>query len=483
MPVVRVLSVGPCLAVALVAACGGSSSSTTDDTTSSSSSTPSGTHSSTGTGTTHTGTSTSGPTYYQDVAPLLVDRCGACHVSGGIAPFSVHDAAEASAWAAASLNAVESGSMPPFFARTTDECSPAAPFLDDPTLSDDEVELLRDWVDAGAPEGDATTAVAVADKAPDHLEDPELTLALQEPFEVSGTQDIYQCFRIPLPIDGDRWITGLEVIPDNDLVVHHVLVWRDPDDASAAKAGPDGSYRCSGEPDIWPTELVAAWTPGGSPMRTPEGAGAPVHSGESLVVNVHYHPTGTTTELDQTEIALEMVDEQPTHHTTWYLVDIPFGADVVESPEGESEFRIPGGAADHDETVSLYIPEYIPFQLPVFAITPHMHYLGRDMLVTVDHPDDDDECLIHTPGYRFDFQTSYVYDTDREDLPIVTGGDRIDVRCTYDNSRSNPFIEEQLEAAGWSDPQDVTWGEDTGAEMCMAMVGLILPPIDITDLL
>ena len=105
------------------------------------------------------------------------------------------------------------------------------------------------------------------------------------------------------------------------------------------------------------------------------------------------------------------------------------------------------------------------------------------MLVTVDHPDDPDECLIHTPGYRFDFQTSYVYDAERDDLPVVSGGDRIDVRCTYDNSMSNPFIEDQLEAAGWSDPQDVTWGEDTGSEMCMAMVGLILPPIEITDLL
>ncbi len=429
--------------------------------------------------------SVAGPTYYGDVAPLLVDRCGSCHVEGGIAPFSVHDADAASSWAAASLAAIEAGTMPPFFAETTKDCEPVAPFLDDPTLSASEVDLLREWVDGGAPVGNPATAAPVAPKALDHLEDPEEVLALQEPFTVDGTQDIYQCFRIPLPIDDDAWVTGLEVLPDNDLVVHHVLVWSDPDDESAGKAGPDGSYRCSGEPDIWPTELVAAWTPGGSPMRTPEGSGTPLHPGGSLVVNVHYHPTGTTTELDQTQVALDLTYDQPANYVTWYLVDIPFGAQVQPSNSGESDFLIPGGASAHEETVSLYVPDYIPFTLPIFAITPHMHYLGTDMLVTVrkGSDPDDETCLIHTPGYRFDFQTSYVYDADREDLPTISGGDTVDVRCTYDNSMANPYIDAQLEAAGVSDPEAVGWGEDTGSEMCMAMVGLILPPIEITDLL
>lgn len=434
------------------------------------------------TGTTASGTE--GPTYHADVAPLLADRCGACHVEGGIAPFSVLDGETASAWAAASLAAVEAGRMPPFFAETTDECSPPVPFLDDPTLSEADVQLLRDWVDAGAPVGDPATAVPAPPRVIDHLEKPDLTLALQQPFEIGGTDDVYQCFRIPMGLTDDAWITGLEVLPDNDLVVHHVLVWSDPDDRSAEKAGPDGSYRCSGEPDIWPTELVAAWTPGGSPMRTPDGTGTPVHPGGSLVVNVHYHPTGTTTETDQTQVALQLIDEQPANYATWYLVDIPFGASVQTSDAGERDFLIPAGASEHEETVSLYIPDYlpIPLELPIFAITPHMHYLGTEMKVTV-RSGDEETCLIHTPDYRFDFQTSYVYDADPDDLPIVRTGDWVDVRCTYDNSASNPFLDDQLEATGWSEPGDVGWGEDTGSEMCMAMVGLILPPIEITDLL
>ncbi len=462
-------TVAPAVLVVLVlAACGGGTDAPGDDGSGSSSST------------------TDGPTYYADAAPILVEHCGSCHVEGGIGPFSVFDADEAIAWAPASIDAITAGRMPPFFARTTEECEPPVAFADDPTLSDDEVATLQAWIDADTPKGNASTAAELPDVAVEPLSPVNEVVTLPSPFTVSGSRDIYQCFRIPLPVDQDAWITGIEVLPDNDLVVHHVLVWSDPDDASAAKTGPDGSYPCSGEPDIWPTELIAAWTPGGSPMVTPEGTGTPVHPGGSLVVNVHYHPTGTTTEVDRSSVALQWTETKPANYVTWYLVDIPFGADVLPDPDAgmEDDFLIPANANDHDETVSLFIPDYIPFELPVFAITPHMHYLGTDMLVTVDHPGSEpDTCLIHTPGYRFDFQTSYVYDADVDALPSVTAGDRVNVRCTYDNSASNPFLDDQMEALGVSDPQDVVWGEETGDEMCMAMVGLILPPIEITDLL
>lgn len=431
------------------------------------------------------GTPEGAPTWHQDVAPLVADRCGGCHQEGGIAPFSVQDYETAAAWAPAMADSVRAGRMPPFFAVESDDCEMGIGFRDDLRLSDAEKDLLDAWVDAGAPEGDPDAAAPAPLRAVDHLEDPDAIVSLPSPFAVSGDRDLYQCFRIPLENTSDLWLDGLEVLPDNELVVHHVLVWNDPGDGSAAKVGPDGSYPCSGEPDVWPTELIAAWTPGGSPMRAPGDSGTLIHPGASLVVNVHYHPTGNTTELDQTRLALSWKDQQPTNHVTWYLVDLPFGAEVEPGPNdrGGPEFRIPAGASDHTETVSLWIPPYIPFDLPVFAITPHMHYLGREMLVTVRRPEGDDECLIHTPGYRFDFQTAYVYDGATGPLPVLRPGDTVEVRCTYDNSEANPFLDLQLEAAGTSAPEDVGWGEETNDEMCMAMVGLILPPIDWLELL
>ena len=67
-------------------------------------------------------------------------------------------------------------------------------------------------------------------------------------------------------------------------------------------------------------------------------------------------------------------------------------------------------------------------------------------------------------------------------MPVISPGDTVDVRCTYDNSSNNPFMDLQLEASGSSEPHDVWWGEETGDEMCMAMVGLVIPPVDWLEL-
>jgi hypothetical protein len=427
-----------------------------------------------------TPTSYTGPTWYQDVAPLVADRCGACHRSGGVGPFSVETYEEAVPWGAAMVNSIDAGTMPPFYAAETAMCDMGdIGFLDDVRLSEEEKQLVRDWVDADMPAGDPTAAAPAGLREVPDLVDPDLELSLQEPFAVEG-DDIYQCFRIPLPNTETMYLTGLQVVPDNELVVHHVIVWTDPYDNSESQAGSDGSYGCSGFPDIFPTEIAGTWTPGSHPMLTPEGTAMPMEAGGSLVLNIHYHPTGASTEFDQTKIRLNWTNEQPLRYTTWYLVDLPFGAVSQPGPndEGGTEFRIPAGEEDHVETVTMTFAQWLfSADMTVFAITPHMHYLGTEMLVNIEHtePGGDDECLVHAPGFRYDFQTGYVYDVDPLDLPVIHQGDRVRVQCRYNNSESNPFMPLHLAASGVDAPRDVYWGEETGDEMCMAIVGLIVP--------
>src|SRR5688572_1417357 len=43
-------------------------------------------------------TQADGVTFHRDVAPVLADRCGACHQAGGIAPFAVDDYATVETW-------------------------------------------------------------------------------------------------------------------------------------------------------------------------------------------------------------------------------------------------------------------------------------------------------------------------------------------------------------------------------------------------
>lgn len=414
-------------------------------------------------------------TWHGQVAPIVAQRCGDCHYDGGPGPFDARDVEQVESWAPAMLAAIEAGRMPPFAARSTEDCAPEAPIKDDGSLRDEERAALEAWVAADYPRGDPENAAPVPARRPTELEDPDVVLTLPEPFTVGGTQDIYRCFRIPVPTDGDRWITGMQVTPDNDKVVHHVLVWTDPYDQSLAEAGPDGSYPCAGDPDVFPTELVGIWTPGGTPMRTPEGTGVTLRNGSTLVVNIHYHPTGNSTEIDQSSVALTWTEQRPEQFATWYLVDLPFGAEADTPP-----FQIPAGESHHVEDVVLTNP--IPFEVPIFAVAPHMHYLGTGMQVTIEAADGGRECLVNTPQYRFDFQQSYYYDVPIDDMPVLRFGDKVRVRCTYDNSMSNPFMADAMAATGADGPVTVTWGEQTADEMCMAMTGLI-SPFEILNLL
>ena len=423
-------------------------------------------------------------TFYGDIAPVLVEKCGSCHRDDGGGPFDVADYQSAVPWAEAMVDAIQTGRMPPFYAESDSECAPPLEFKNDPSLSEEEKQRVADWVAQGKVEGDPYLEGTYEPRV-DDVVGADAVLALEAPFTVSGAEDIYQCFRIEVPTDDDVWIQELQVLPDNDRVVHHVLVWNDPDDLSAERVDEDGSYPCSGTPDFWPTDLLAAWTPGGAPMRTPENTGELLKAGATIVVNIHYHPTGDSTETDQTEIALKWTETKPANYVTWLLVDIPFGASVLPGPDdtdGEPEFRIPAGATSHVETLSFDVEGYpIPVDLPIFGVTPHMHYLGTDMQVTIRSETDEDICLIHTPNYTFDFQTSYFYDAPASELPTFGSGRTIEVRCTYDNSPSNPYFEAQQSAAGLTEPVDVGWGEETGDEMCMAMLGLIIPPVDLSD--
>lgn len=417
------------------------------------------------------------PTWYQDVAPLLADRCGGCHVDGGSAPFSVATYDQAAPWGEAMVDSIDRGAMPPFYASSDEVCNIRLPIEEDIHLEPEDKQLVADWVAGGKPLGDAATATPAPMRASSDLATYDVELSLQEPFEIAGDDDIYECFRIPLPNTSTKYLTAMQILPDNDLVVHHVLVWSDPRDASQGQAGDDGAYGCTGFPDILPTDYLGGWAPGGQPIQNPPGTGTPIEGG-SLVLNIHYHPTGTTTEHDQTRLRLQWTDEEPENYAKWFMIDEPFGAIVQPGPndDGRAQFEIPAGVPDHVETqIMTFSPLLYRSDATVFAVAPHMHYLGTDLIATIVHEDGEEDCMIHSPGFRFDFQRGYAYDASAGPLPVIRRGDSVRVQCKYDNSEGNPFMVDHLQASGASAPHDVYWGEETSDEMCLATVGLIVP--------
>src|SRR5215211_6489943 len=89
-------------------------------------------------------------TFTKDVAPIVYKRCAECHRPTMFAPMSLMTYESARPWAKSIRQKVTSRQMPPWGA------DPAhGTFKNNPRLSQSEIDTIVEWVDAGAPKGEA----------------------------------------------------------------------------------------------------------------------------------------------------------------------------------------------------------------------------------------------------------------------------------------------------------------------------------------
>src|SRR5690606_3175963 len=113
---------------------------------------------------------------------------------------------------------------------------------------------------------------------------PEFTTSLEIPapdfsvrlpaFEIPDARelDLYRCFVIPTNETEDRFITGIEIVPGNRSVVHHVILFQDTTGTAEAMdaTDPDLGYTCFGGIGTNDASMVSGWVPGASAYFTPE---------------------------------------------------------------------------------------------------------------------------------------------------------------------------------------------------------------------
>lgn len=415
-------------------------------------------------------------TWHEDIAPIVVGRCTGCHRPAGIAPYDFTSFETSQPLAEAIANAIESGTMPPFGADETDECTPKFGWKNDLRLSDDEKDLIRAWADDGAPAGDPALAAEIPAAPSTELDDADQRLTMPGSVTIDGTRDQFLCFSLDPELSEDGYLTAIQVRPGNDKIVHHVLIYTDAEGESAELADDNGYFECSG--GSIGGALIGAWAPGALPNRLPPNTGMPVPAGARLVMNVHYHPTGLSAEIDDaTGIDIVWHDETPALAARLVLVgNIGGGDQLLPGPNDENgvEFRIPAGVKDHTETMHILVPEEQP-RIQLFSVGSHMHYVGVDMKIELERANGSSECLLQTPNYAFEWQRSYEYDAELANTPAVQAGDLLKLRCTYDNTMNNPRLAEALGQAGRDAPTDVRLGDETLDEMCLAVFGVVYP--------
>lgn len=427
-------------------------------------------------------------TWHQHIAPLVSQKCAACHVEGGIAPFSVDDPLVVTARAAHMALAIDSGAMPPWGAQETDECTPPAPFKGDLSLSDAEKGLFRSWVDQDMPLGDPQTAADIPEPVRTTVASPQRQLTMPSPIEVSSGDDRFVCYRLEVNNEQKVWLTSSQIIPGNTTIAHHALVFADPHNESAELAADDGTYDCFGGPGLTNPQLVAVWAPGIGANEMPADTGMPLEPNSALVVQMHYHPAhhNAGVEVDSaTRFDMAWREDAPAYVGAIFLVgnldvvnDEVFGGEGFGLTTGP-EFMIPAGAENHTEINRMRLPfpsegfEDLP--VSIWQVATHMHFVGRDMKITLNEGENDEQCLVQTPRWDYRWQRLYFYDKPITEMPAMNLTDTLTLRCTYNNSMSNPFVVEALHEQGLNEPVDVYLGDETLDEMCIAALGLAVP--------
>lgn len=418
------------------------------------------------------------PNWHEDIAPLVAAHCQSCHLSGGIAPFAMSSYDETRPWAPVMAAAVMDATMPPWHAVETDECQPPFGFKHDARLSAAEQALFQGWADAGAPEGDPKLAAPLPEPPSLDLAGATRTVLSSAELDLPAAgfvRDYFHCLSIDPGNSETVYLDGLQVIPGNRGVVHHVLIYVDPNGASASWAG-GVKKNCGGGAGIsGPVQLIGGWVPGALPIEPPADVGSELPPGTRLILNVHYHAAATPEVDTGTGLALRWKTTPPRWSSLFQLIGAPGLGTSLNGP-----LMIPAGAKGHVEeyvwTVSnggQTIPDLVDIRL--WAALNHMHKVGVDMRVSIEDRDTGVEtCLLQTPRWDYNWQRSYAYDTPITSAHRVRGGDKIRVRCTYDNSLDNPGVRDILTEVGLDFPVDITLGEGTLNEMCLTGLGVAI---------
>lgn len=349
------------------------------------------------------------PTFSHDVAPILYRECASCHRPGGVAPFSLLTYQDAKKRAGLIATVTAKHYMPPWL--------PTAPrFAHERKLTAAEIALLAHWAASGAPQGDPKLTPA-APKFPEgwQLGKPDFETEMRADFDVPADgPDLYQCFAMT-GFPADRWVRALDIRPGNPKVVHHALLFQDTTGTARQRDHGNG-YSCFGTPGFLPARGLGGWTPGAVPFQAPQGVPELLHGHADLVLQVHYHPSGKP-EHDRTRLALYFTNQKP----QFRIMDVGLSSNRIDIPAGDASYKV----EDHFT---------LPVDVLAYAISPHAHYICKEMWGYAVLPDGKRITLLHIPDWNFDWQQQYTF---REPVRLPEGT-RLEMEYTYDNSAANP---------------------------------------------
>jgi len=444
------------------------------------------------------------PSFQRDIAPIIRDKCAGCHQTGGIAPFAFETARQISTRASLIAAAVEARLMPPWPPGIR---SPNYVGEPERTLSSRERATILAWARAGGRTDGP--ALRPKPKQPGALRDGESALEMRlpnayRPSARKGVTDDYRCFLLDPKLTGDVSITSARIEPGQPKEVHHVILFRVSQaqvaaakelDSAAQGIGwtcfggtglPAGDGVSAGQDSLNDANWVAAWAPGGSGNRLPDGTGIPLPAGSQIVMQVHYNllngrapdrsralltvapasagltPMQTILLPGPVELACATSEQGPLCSRTEALFELSrkYGSGAALVPAGLLFLCRGSAAAPKPNAVSI-CDRRITTPTTIHVAAGHMHLLGASIKLELNPGTPRARVLLDIPRWDFHWQNAYTLMQPARAEP----GDILRVTCRHDVRKRT-----RGEHGVPKTPRYILWGEGTTDEMCLGIL-------------
>ncbi len=387
------------------------------------------------------------PTFTKDVAPIFQEKCEACHRPDSMAPMSLVTFNDVRPWARSIRSKVAERQMPPWH---IDRTVGIQQFKNDRSLTDDQVDTIVRWVDAGAPQGDPKDMPAAKVYPEDQgwnfaamfgQKEPDLVIKSWDFTMPAVSQDAWDKRVTESGITEPRWVRAIEIRPSNmkgRRIIHHAIAYLEQTEPGAPAGGGFGGLG----------GLFMEWAVGKQGEMMRPDVGKLLLPGSKFRWDIHYSQAGEeiTTNAEM-GIYFYPKGQEPKYRASLSLVPAALGTmdirpNTISMAEG---FTVLRQAAR------------------IESFQPHMHLRGKAMQVSAILPSGQIQILSHVSDFNFNWMTTYVYADNA--APLLPKGTILKVTAWHDNTaakKSNP------------DPnQWVGWGDRTVDEMAHAWINIV----------
>jgi hypothetical protein len=372
------------------------------------------------------------PTFTKDIAPIFQDKCEACHRPESIAPMSLVTYESTRPWVRSIKTRVAARQMPPWH---IDKTVGIQQFKNDRSLSDEQIDTIVRWVDAGAPKGDPKDMPSPK-QWPDEsvwnfaqeLGGPPDLIIKSPPYKMGArAQDAWYKPLVDMGITEPRWVRAIEIRPSTvkgRRITHHAVAYLQQDDPEFP--GSAGVFGGAG--------VFMEWAVGKQGEMMRPNSGKLLLPGAKIHFDIHYSAAGEEIS-DGVELGIYFYpkNQPPKYRQVLSLFaaalgDMDIRPNSIKVSQGFHVMRRAGRVEN--------------FQA-------HMHLRGKAMTMDAVLPNGQTQVLSHVNNFNFNWHNNYIYADDA--APLLPKGTVLRITSWHDNTAANPSNPDPNQWVGWGD--------------------------------